>query len=210
MRTMGDRDAHKDGARRVASYTLLARCRGRGTICMHTAKTAHETLESLWNNYLVLCEKVDLDSMPPEALDICIENKSPQRPFRIAAWLARQGDFISAWSLWEYYSRSLCQFLSHKEKKLDNESTVEWVARSLAANSKAFTEESWFASANCVRNLIAHSGGRVDGPKGQTLLERSQTAFPKIAAWQDGYLALEHEHVADLHTKIEDYIRQTA
>lgn len=30
---------------------------------MHTARTAHETLEFLWNNYLALCEQVDLDSM---------------------------------------------------------------------------------------------------------------------------------------------------
>jgi hypothetical protein len=177
---------------------------------MHTARTAHETLEFLWNNYLALCEQVDLDSMPPEMLDIRIENNSPVRPFRIAAWLARQGYFISAWSLWEYYSRSLCQSLPHKKQKSGNESTVEWVARSLAANSKSFTDHSWFASANCVRNLIAHSGGRVDGSKGKTWLQRSRTAFPDIGTWQDGYLALEHEHVADLQIKVEDYIRETA
>jgi hypothetical protein len=177
---------------------------------MHTAKTAYETLEFLWNNYLALCEQVDLDSMPPETLDIHIANNSRVRPFRIAAWLARQGYFISAWSLWEYYSRSLCQSLPHKEQKLKHESTVEWVARSLAANSRTFTDLSWFGSANCVRNLIAHSGGRVDGAKGQSLLQRSQTAFPSIAAWQDGYLALEHEHVAELQIKVEDYIRETA
>jgi hypothetical protein len=177
---------------------------------MHTATTAHETLMFLWNNYLALCEQVDLDSMPPETLDIHIENNSPVRPLRIAAWLARLGYFISAWSLWEYYSRSLCQSLPHKEQKLGNESTVEWVARSLAANSKEFTDQSWFASANCVRNLIAHSGGRVDGSKGQTLLQRSQTAFPNIETWQDGYLALKHEHVVDLQIKVENYIRETA
>jgi len=177
---------------------------------MHTATTAHETLEFLWNNYLTLCGQVDLDSMRPDALHVHIEHNSPVRPFRIAAWLARQGYFISAWSLWEYYSRSLCQDLPHKEQKAGNESTVDWVARSLTANSKSFADTIWFASANCVRNLIAHSGARVDGLRAEQLLQRSRAAFPKIETWQDGYLALEHEHVAELQIKIEDFIRETA
>jgi hypothetical protein len=177
---------------------------------MHSATTAHETLEFLWNNYLALCEQVDLEAMPLQTLDVHIKNNSPVRPFRIAAWLARQGYFISAWSLWEYYSRSLCQALPNKERKSGSESTVDWVARSLAANAKSFTDHIWFASANCVRNLIAHSGGRVDGSKGQTSLQRSCTAFPNMYTWQDGYLNLEHEHIADLQIKIEDFIRETA
>lgn len=177
---------------------------------MHTAKTAHETLEFLWNNYLAICKQVDLDSMPPETLEVHVENNAPVRPFRIAAWLARQGYFISVWSLWEYYSRSLCESLPHKERKRGNESTVDWVARALSANSTSFTDHQWFASANCVRNLIAHSGGRVDGTKGKSLLQRSRTAFSNIDTWQDGYLALEHEHVAELQTKVENYIRETA
>lgn len=177
---------------------------------MPTARTADETLEFLWNNYLALCEQVDLESMLPETLDLHIESNAPVRPFRIAAWLARQGYFISAWSLWEYYSRSVCDSLPRKERKRSSESTVDWVARSLSANSESFTDYEWFASANCVRNLIAHSGGRVDGSKGQTSLQRSRRAFPNIETWQDGYLALEHEHVADLQIKIEDYIRETA
>lgn len=177
---------------------------------MHTAKTAYETLEFLWNNYRELCRQVDLDSMSQETLNIHIENRSPVRPFRIAAWLARQGYFISAWTLWEYYSRSLCQSLPNEKQKRGNESTVKWVARSLAANTKPFTDAEWFDSANCIRNLIAHSGGRVDGLKGQKLLKRSRTAFANIETWPDGYLALTHEHVAELQNKIEYYIQETA
>ncbi|MDP6558335.1 MAG: hypothetical protein QGG71_26970 [Pirellulaceae bacterium] len=40
-------------------------------------------------------------------------------------------------------------------------------------------------------------------------MRRSRTAFPKIEKWQDGYLALEHEHVAEVQIKIEDFIRET-
>ncbi len=177
---------------------------------MHTAKTAHETLGFLWNNYLALCEQVDLDSMPPETLDVHIGNDAPVRPFRIAAWLVRQGYFISAWSLWEYYSCSLCGCLPRREPRRRNESTVDWVARSLLANSQPFADHQWFASANCVRNLIAHRGGRVNGTKGHSWLQRARRAFPNIATWQDGYLALEHEHVAELQLKVENYIRETA
>lgn len=175
---------------------------------MHNAQLAHEMLEFIWNNYRELCERVDLDVMSPETLDVHVDNDSPVRPFRIAAWFARQGYFISAWSLWEYYSRSLCQSLSNQERKLGSESTVDWVERSLVANKRTFTDHSWFASANCVRNLIAHSGGRVDGTRGQPLLTRAQVAFPTLHTWQDGYLAFEHEHIADLHLKIEDFIEE--
>jgi len=177
---------------------------------MHTAKTAHETLEFLWNNYLTLCEQVDLDSMSPEKLDVHIKQNSPVRPFRIAAWLARQGYFIAAWLLWEYYSRSLCQSLPNKETKAGNESTVDWVGRSLAANNIDFTDREWFVSANSFRNLIVHSGARADGSRAETLLKRSRTAFPEIETWQDGYVDLTHCHVAELQIKIEDFIRETA
>jgi hypothetical protein len=105
---------------------------------MHTSKTAEETLEFLWRNYVTLCEQVDLEAMPPDTLDVHIQQNSPVRPFRISAWLARQGYFISAWNLWEYYSRSLCQDLPIKAQKQSDESTVDWVARSLTANSNRF------------------------------------------------------------------------
>lgn len=176
---------------------------------MHTPTTANETLDFLWNNYLTLCEQVDLDSMSPETLDVHIQQKSPVRQFRIAAWLARQGYFIAAWSLWEYYSRALCQRLPNKEQRARHQSTVDWVARSLTANNVAFTERTWFISANSLRNLIAHSGGRADGSRAKALLERSRLAFPALDTWQDGYLDLTHDHVAELQCKIEDFIRET-
>ena len=71
---------------------------------MHNATTALETLAILWDNYLTLCEKVDLDAMLPDTLEGHIECNSLVRPLRIAAWLARQGYFIAAWALWERYS----------------------------------------------------------------------------------------------------------
>jgi len=177
---------------------------------MHTATTANETLDFLWKNYLTLCEQVDLDVMPPEALDAHIQHNSPVRPFRIAAWLTRQGFFIAAWSLWEYYSRSVCQRLPIKEKKADKESTVNWVGRSLASNKIDFADKDWFVSANALRNLIAHSGARADGSRAEALLRRSRTAFPDIDTWQDGYVNLTHYHVAKLQIKIENIIRKTA
>lgn len=176
---------------------------------MHTTALALETLELLWANYLALCERVDLNSMPPDALDIHVKNNSPERPFRIAAWLAHQAFFISAWSLWEYHSRNLCHGLPTKVRREENESTVNWVARSLVANQMKFSDHAWFASANSIRNLIAHSGANVHNPGGKKLLERLQSAFPGICTWPDGYLALEHSHTAELTTKIDEFIRES-
>ncbi len=177
---------------------------------MHTASTALETLDFLWNNYLTLAEQVDLDSMSPETLDVHVEHNAPVLPCRIAAWLARHGYFIAAWSLWEYYARGLCQRLPIKEQKAPNESTVAWVGRSLATNAVAFPQIDWFISANGLRNLIAHSGVRVDGPRAQNLFDGSRTAFPDIETLHDGYVAITHCHVAELQLKVEEFIRDTA
>lgn len=177
---------------------------------MHTAQTAYETLEYLWHNYLTLLEQVDLETMPPDVLDVHIKENAPVRPFRLCAWLARYGYYIAAWTLWEYYSRSLCDTLPVKEKRRKSESTVDWVARSLATNSIPFADRPWFASANCVRNLIAHGGGRVDGTGAKELFQRSLAAFPQLERWQDGYLDLKHEHLAELQFKIEEFIRNSA
>ncbi|MBC7820934.1 MAG: hypothetical protein IAG10_28960 [Planctomycetaceae bacterium] len=174
---------------------------------MHSEATALETLKFLRNNYLELIEKVDLESMSAETFDFHVKQNSPVRPFRIAAWLARQGQLISIWSLWEYYARSLCQSLPNKETKASNESTVAWVGRSLTANKIAFRDQAWFENANSLRNLIAHNGTRADSPKSNTLLAKARAAFPEIEAWQDGYICLEHEHVAELHWRVEEFIR---
>lgn len=174
---------------------------------MHSDATAIETLEFLWRNYLTLIEQVDLESMSREVFDHHVSQNSPVRPFRISAWLARQGQFISTWSLWEYYSRSLCQSLPNKETKTSNESTVAWVGHSLATNKVTFRDQAWFASANSLRNLIAHNGARADSPKSQAMLVQAGTAFPGIQTWQDGYVCLEHDHVAELHFRVEEFIR---
>jgi hypothetical protein len=177
---------------------------------MHTASTARESLELLWRNYLLLQEQVDPESMTPETLDVHVKQNSLVRPLRIATWLARQGFFIAAWSLWEYYARSLCQSLTNNDTKARNESTVEWVARSLAANGVPFSDKDWFVSANCLRNLIAHSGARAEGSRGEKLLERCRIAFPDTEVCRDGYIDVTHCHAAELQLKIEEFIRQMA
>ena len=94
---------------------------------MHTAELAHETIELLWNNYLTLTEHVDLDSMPPEVLNEHIKQNPPVRPFRISAWLARQGFFIAAWNLWEYYARSLCKRLPVLVGRVQTARGAAWI-----------------------------------------------------------------------------------
>ena len=50
--------------------------------------------------------------------------------------------------------------LANKKTRGGQESTVDWVGRSLAANSMDFVNQDWFSSANSLRNLIAHNGAR--------------------------------------------------
>jgi hypothetical protein len=173
---------------------------------MHDGKTALETLQLLWRNYCTLSEKVDLEMMTPETLEV--QRKSLVRPLRIAAWLARQGFFISAWSLWEFYSLILCKSLS-KVVERGRESFVNWVGESLAANKIEFLEQEWFSSASSLRNLIAHNGARVDGPRAEKLMQRSKTVFADLEIYPDLYIDIQNEHVAELMLKIEDFIRGT-
>jgi hypothetical protein len=148
--------------------------------------------------------------MSYEKLEDLRKQNARVRPFRIEAWFARQGYFIAAWSLWEYYARGLCQRLPNEEARISKESVVEWVGRSLLANNMRFTDQQWFASANCLRNLIAHNGARVDNSRAKKLLARSRTAFPDIGTWQDDYIDITHSHLADLQDKIDNFVRQTA
>ena len=111
---------------------------------MHAATKAIQPLEFMWNNYLTICENIDPETMSGETLDYHIQHNSPVRPYRISAWLARQGHFIASWAIWEYYSRCLCLALTNKEKKAGDESTVDWVARSLNANNMDFVDPIWF------------------------------------------------------------------
>jgi hypothetical protein len=176
---------------------------------MHTTLTTKETLEFYWHNYQTLIEQVDLDFMPYEQLQVLMERRAQVRPFRIMAWTARQGAFISMWSLWEFYARGVLDRLPVKIKRSSNESTVTWIDRSLNANGIDFKDRDWFAGGNCLRNLIAHCGCRVDGPDTEKLLDRSKTAFPNVESWQDGYVVLTHEQLAELILKIEDFIELT-
>lgn len=177
---------------------------------MHTVSTAKETLDFLWANYVKLGEQVDPGLMPPDILESHVRQNAPLRPFRIATWLTRLGFFISAWSLWEYYARSMCEGLPNRLKKLNRESTVNWVARSLAANNIAFTDQAWFSSANCLRNLIAHNGARIDSPKAKATLEQSRAAFPDIEHWQDGYVDIRDSDISELQIRIEEFIEEMA
>jgi hypothetical protein len=177
---------------------------------MHTAETAWETNEFLWKNYVSLGQVVDLDMMPPEVFDQHLERNSPVRPFRIGAWLARQGYFVAAWALWEYYSRSLCAGYAVQIRKAGNESHVNWVNRSTRANGVAFSDHQWFSNANCLRNLIAHYGARAVGNRAENLFDRSRLAFADMVKSKDGYVGVTHSHVVDLKMKIDSFIRQTA
>lgn len=176
---------------------------------MHSFATAKETLKILWNNYLTLSGEVDIEAMSPETLEYHIEQKSPRRPKRIAAWLARHGTFIAIWALWEYYSCHMCAELGKKAKKIKKESTVDWIAKSLAENNIDFKDKEWFSSANCLRNLIVHSGARAIGSRPEKLLDRSKKAFPDLVTWLDGYVAIEDTHLAELMLKVEDFIFTT-
>ena len=147
--------------------------------------------------------------MPPDVLDAQIRQNAPVRPFRIATWLARYGFFISAWSLWEYYARSVCEGLPIKQKQKNGESMVNWVGRSLVANNSSFTAQTWFASANSLRNLVAHYGGRIDRPRAEKMLQQSQAAFPGIEPWQDGYIDIRDADISELEVKIEEFIEET-
>jgi hypothetical protein len=175
---------------------------------MRNATTARETLDLLWSNYVTLAKQVDVEAMDAATVEE-IPDQAPRRPFRIAAWLGRQGCFIAAWSLWEYYARSLCQGLPKKEKKAKDQSTADWICKSLTANGIHVRNQAWFSSANSLRNLIAHFGARAEDTRAKSLLERSHTAFPDLSTWKDGYLDIRHSHVADLGINIRRFIRDT-
>jgi hypothetical protein len=172
---------------------------------------ALEFLEVLWENYHRVAQQVDSELMPPEVLDAHVKQGTLTRPFRIRSWLCRQGYIISAWSLWEYYSRIFCEGLPTRVgNKTRQESCVDWVARSLAANQISFRSRSWFAGANALRNLIAHHSGRAVGPKAKGLLAQAKTAFPDLAIHLDDYLILESEYASAVQFEINDFILHNA
>jgi hypothetical protein len=169
-----------------------------------------ETLELLWQNHLILVENVSPEAMSPSNLAAHSANSAPARPFRIATWLSRQGFFISAWALWERYARDLCMSMSSQCKRSNSDSHVVWVRQCMSQNGVPFTHSDWFQAANYLRNLIAHSGAYIDSPTSQRQLERALVAFPDLRTYADGYLAIEHDHVAELQLKIEEFVDESA
>jgi hypothetical protein len=177
---------------------------------MMTAELARRMVQFLWSNHHTLSQQVDLEAMPPDRLDALVQQKALVWPFRIATSLARHGYFISAWSLWEFYASSLCGGLPTGVKRQKNESCVGWVQRALTANGKQFRDCAWFEGANGLRNLLAHYCGRAVGKRGQQLLTQARGVFPKIQLFKDDFVLLEHDHVAELQFRIENFIDDTA
>ena len=85
---------------------------------------------------LRLAERIDPGRMPPRALDELIRRNPPIGPIATATWFGRQGAIISAWSLWEFYSESLCLSLSNQIKRNRKDSHVTWIGQALAATDR--------------------------------------------------------------------------
>src|SRR5437660_9213511 len=117
------------------SFVMSDRQSKKGEKQATNPRQALEFLETLWANYHRLAEQVDLELMSSDRRDLLIEQNPPARPFLQAAWFGRQGYIISAWSLWEYYSRVFCDGLPNTVVRKPRESCVDWVERSLAANN---------------------------------------------------------------------------
>jgi transcriptional regulator with XRE-family HTH domain len=176
-----------------------------------TPVQAHEYLETLWANFHRVAEQVDLELMSPDRRDMLIKQNPPARPFLQAAWFGRQGFIISAWSLWEYYSRVLCEGLTHKMQKKPRESSVLWVGRSLVANSISFPRQDWFSGANALRNLIAHYSGIVIESGARRHFEKAKMdAFPELELYADNFVMIQSEDVSAFYSEIGEFIREMA
>jgi hypothetical protein len=173
---------------------------------MYSPELSPETLEHVWNNYQILGGHVDLQRMPPDRLDALVEQRAAARPFRLAAWVATQGFFVSAWAIWEYHSRVLCEGLPNKVTDR-GKSHVQWVAEMLEANGGVFAESAWFAGANALRNLIAHHAARAVGERAGALLDQARRAFSRLELDPQGYVLIDSEHAAELMWKIGEFIR---
>lgn len=171
---------------------------------MHSSQIAVESLEAIWRNHLVVKQSFDLDTFSSEELEI--HAKSLVRPFNIAMFHARQGTFIAMWNLWEFYSRSILEGLPQTSKKSLREATPDWIGRSLEANGLTFSQQDWFSNANPLRNLIAHNGARIDSARSDKMHKRANLAFSSLRVLSDGYVAIEHVHVAELKHQIDCFI----
>jgi hypothetical protein len=177
------------------------------------AAQALQFLDTLRTNYQRLAQEVDIELMPRQRFDQLIEGNAPYEPFMQAAQFGRQGAIVSAWSLWEYYSRALCERLPTSVRRERRDSCVTWVGRSLTANGISFPTEGnqdWFSGANALRNIIAHASGRVADSRARNQLLAARNVFPDLELFTDNYVAIRTEHVSTFHWKIEEFIRQTA
>src|SRR4051812_47051452 len=94
-------------------------------------------LDVLRSNYYRVAREVDLQLMPSARRDQVIKANPPAKPFYEATWFGRIGTIVSVWSLWDCYSRLLCEGLPVPNPGTKG-SCVDKVGRSLAANSIAF------------------------------------------------------------------------
>jgi transcriptional regulator with XRE-family HTH domain len=176
------------------------------------AETALKSLEVLWGNFRRLAEQVDLEVMSADRRNQLEDQNPPLGPFLRAAWFARQGFIISAWSLWEYFSRMLCEGQPSLVAKKPRESCVEWVAKSFTANQIPFPRHDWFSSANALRNLIAHYGGRVTEPGALRYFEKAKKVadFHNLELFRDAHVNIQVEHVSAFQWEIGEFFRDLA
>jgi hypothetical protein len=175
-----------------------------------TAQQAEAFLRVLRANYYRVAEEVDLELMPHDRRRHLVNDSAPAKPFFEAAWFARQGAIISAWSLWDCYSRLLCVGLPVPDPGKGG-SCVAKLGRSLAANGIPFPQQDWFDGANALRNIIAHYSCRVVEAKASEFMKKAKlVAFPELSAAPSGYVNIESVHVSEYFWKIKEFIRGTA
>ena len=165
-------------------------------------------LDILRGNYLDLARQKDPEFMPLEVLEPYERHGSFPSSLLTAAWFGRQGGIVSVWSLWEVYSTTICTPLPNQVKRKRGESHVEWVGRTLTANSWQFACQDWFEGGNALRNLITHHHCRVRGQRATDLMaEARRHAFPQLTAAPNDYVNLESDHVSEYFWKIAEFIR---
>jgi hypothetical protein len=174
---------------------------------MHTQELALKTLEHLQNNDHIVRTQVDRTLMPCDRLAEMVQKNVPINSLLLATWLQNQGYYMSLWSLWEYYSRNLCEGMPITVKKKNNQSHVEWVRDTFHANNQTFAEYDWFVGGNAFRNLIAHYATRVGEPQATKLWHQAKAVFTDLVCDPQQYLLIDHDHTVALLWKVENFIQ---
>ena len=177
---------------------------------MHTRELALKTLELLQQNDQIVGTHVDLGRMPYHRLAKLVKTNVAINPFVLSAWLQTQGYYMSLWSLWEYYSRILCEAMPEKVNATRHKSHVEWVRDSLLANGQTFAEYDWFVGGNALRNLIAHHATRVMDQRATKLWDQAKAVFTGLDLDPQRYVVLEHHHAIVLLRKVKNFIKDRA